>query len=103
MLEVHRVLKPGGSFLLADLVALSEVPAELEKNILAFTGCFNGISRLERYLQFLKMAGFHPIEVMDQRPVQLPASLFPENQSLLNAFQANGLVAACLLATKKSG
>jgi len=56
--EAFRVLRPGGRFAVADIVALREIPAELRSVVALWTGCISG-SLLDRdYVAKLTAAGF---------------------------------------------
>jgi arsenite methyltransferase len=51
--EAYRVLKPGGRFAVADMVALQPLPDRLKNDLVAYTGCIAGaelVSQLEAWL-----------------------------------------------------
>lgn len=102
MQEVLRVLKPGGTFLLADLVCRESLESELHDTLMGFTGCFNGIFPLHTYEKWLLEAGFSSLERVNLRPVIVPADILPSDwsESEVQQFNQNGLMAAAILARK---
>lgn len=76
--ELYRVLKPGGRFLVSDIVLTRELPGAVAANIHAHTGCIAGAVLLDRYLELARAAGFIDVRVVGRqgRPtggVVLPA------------------------------
>jgi arsenite methyltransferase len=61
--EAHRVLRPGGRLMLADIATGGELPAELPTTE-AWTGCIGGAIPLDDYLAKLKVAGFADVQVV---------------------------------------
>jgi arsenite methyltransferase len=61
--EAHRVLRPGGRLMVADIVTVGELPAEL-RTTEAWTGCIGGAIPLDDYLGKLKAAGFADVQVV---------------------------------------
>jgi arsenite methyltransferase len=61
--EAYRVLKPRGRLMIADIVTVGELPAELRTRE-AWTGCIGGAIPLEDYLGKAKTAGFTDVEVV---------------------------------------
>ncbi|MBI3329801.1 MAG: arsenite methyltransferase [Nitrospinae bacterium] len=61
--ESHRVLKAGGRLMVADIVTVGDLPAEL-RTTEAWTGCIGGAIPLEEYLGKLKVAGFTDVHVV---------------------------------------
>jgi arsenite methyltransferase len=64
--EAFRVLKPGGRFMICDLVLLSDLPESVKKSVQAYTGCIAGAIRKEEYLKLIEDAGFKKIEVQGE-------------------------------------
>jgi len=61
--EAYRVLRPGGRFAVADMVALEELPAETKRRLDAWAGCIAGTITVDRYVAGLTAAGFSEIDV----------------------------------------
>jgi arsenite methyltransferase len=61
--EAHRVLRPEGRLMLADIATVGELPAEL-RTTEAWTGCIGGAIPLDDYLAKLKEAGFADVQVV---------------------------------------
>jgi ubiquinone/menaquinone biosynthesis C-methylase UbiE len=61
--EAHRVLRPGGRLMVADIATVGELPAEL-RTTEAWTGCIGGAIPLDDYLAKLKAAGFAAVQVV---------------------------------------
>lgn len=61
--EAYRVLKSGGRLMVADIVTVAELPAEL-RTTQAWTGCIGGAIPLDDYVAKLKAAGFADVQVV---------------------------------------
>jgi len=61
--ELRRVLRPGGTLLVADLVAIGDVPPELRRLPEAWAWCLGGASRLGEWEAGLADAGFAEVRV----------------------------------------
>ena len=61
--EAHRVLKPGGRFAVADMIALQPLPDHLKNDLVAYTGCIAGAELVSRLETWLKEAGFERIQI----------------------------------------
>lgn len=61
--EAYRVLKKGGRFAVADIVALKSVPDEIRKSIQMWVGCISGALTTQEYERILKKVGFSSIEI----------------------------------------
>lgn len=69
--EAHRVLRPGGRFAVADMVALAELPAEVKRSLDQWAGCVAGTISIAEYSAALRDAGFEDVDVEITREVRL--------------------------------
>ena len=58
MEEAFRVLKPGGRFVVSDIVALTSVPGASYDSLCKLVGCTNGMSSIGEYRAILDDIGF---------------------------------------------
>jgi arsenite methyltransferase len=61
--EAFRVLKPGGRLAISDVIATASMPAEVAKDVEAYTGCVAGAASEESLRTMLEEAGFEQIEI----------------------------------------
>ena len=64
--EIHRVLKPGGRFVVSDIYATREVPPEFATDAQAIAECWAGAVTREQYFRQLARAGFAQVEVREE-------------------------------------
>jgi ubiquinone/menaquinone biosynthesis C-methylase UbiE len=64
--EAFRVLKPGGRFVVSDIVSEGEIPEPLRSNINAWAGCISGALDQEDYLGRLRQVGFTDVHVQSR-------------------------------------
>ena len=64
--EVHRMLKPGGRFVVSDIYATAPVPEEYRNDPVAVSECWAGAVTREAYLDTLYKAGFTGITVLEE-------------------------------------
>ena len=70
--EVHRVLKPGGRILIADLVTAGELPPDVRASAAAWADCLAGAMEKEQYLDTIRRAGFADVAVVSESPYEAP-------------------------------
>jgi SAM-dependent methyltransferase len=67
--EAYRVLKPGGRFAVADVVALGALPEALQRDRDTWSGCVSGALDVSTYMGLLADAGFEQVGIeLTQQP-----------------------------------
>lgn len=61
--DAFRVLKPGGRLAISDVVATTELPENVQKDLTLFTSCVAGASAISEIERMLKTAGFANIRI----------------------------------------
>lgn len=64
--EGHRVLKSGGRLMVSDLVLAKDLPREIKDSVEAYVGCLAGAIKKDKYLHFIKKAGFQDIKIISE-------------------------------------
>lgn len=59
--EIHRILKPGGRFAIADIISDKEVPAEMRDDKQMWGECVSGAMTLNQFLTLSRKTEFHGI------------------------------------------
>ncbi len=62
--EIHRVLVPGGRFVVADVIAEQELPESVRSDPAAWAACYGGAIPESEYLGAVRRAGFSSVEVL---------------------------------------
>lgn len=62
--EVHRVLRPGGRFVVSDPVAVRELPAEVRADAAAWAACYGGAVPEADLVGAARAAGLTGLEVL---------------------------------------
>ncbi len=70
--EVHRVLKPGGRILIADLVTGGELPPDVRASAAAWADCLAGAMEKEVYLETIRKADFSKVSVVSESSYEAP-------------------------------
>lgn len=64
--EIHRLLKPGGRFVISDIYATTEVPERYRQDPAAVAECWAGAVTRPQYLQTLQQAGFPEVAILEE-------------------------------------
>jgi len=62
--EIHRILRPGGRFVVSDVIAENELPESVRNDPAAWAACYGGAIPEPEYLQAIRAAGFASVEVL---------------------------------------
>ncbi len=73
--EMYRVLKPGGSFTISDIVSVGQIPEDIRKDLLLWAGCVAGALDKEGYLRTVRNAGFRALHIVAEKPYHLDQSV----------------------------
>lgn len=68
--EIYRVLKPGGRFVVSDMVVTEELPGEVRSSAEEWVSCVGGADLLSRYLGRMERSGFVDVEIMSDVPMR---------------------------------
>ena len=75
MVEIFRVLKPGGHFSISDIVLVGELPSALREDAEMYAGCVAGAIQKKEYLDQIEKAGFKNILIQKIKPIAIPADI----------------------------
>lgn len=64
--EIHRVLKPGGRFVVSDIVAEEALPEAVRQDPEAWAACYGGAIPLDDLLAAIRIAGFGRVEILQE-------------------------------------
>ena len=68
--EIYRVLKPGGRFVVSDMVVTEELPDDVRSSAEEWVSCVGGADLLSRYLGRMEQSGFVDVEIMSDVPMR---------------------------------
>jgi len=78
--EAYRVLRPGGTLMVSDMVLLEELPDYVQNSVEAYVRCVGGAMLRDQYLDAIRQAGFEQIKVVGE--TSFPAELIIEQPVL---------------------
>jgi len=61
--EINRILKPGGRFVIADIISEKEVPEEMRNHQELWGECISGALTLSEFLEAARPHGFHGFQI----------------------------------------
>jgi arsenite methyltransferase len=64
--EIGRILKPGGRFVVADVIADEALPDSVRNDPAAWAACYGGAIPEAEYLGAIRAAGFATIQVLER-------------------------------------
>lgn len=64
--EIHRILAPGGRFVISDVVAEEKLPAAVREDPAAWAACYGGAIPEADYLAAIRAAGFQTVQVLER-------------------------------------
>lgn len=64
--EIHRVLKPGGRFVVSDVVAEEALPESVRNDPAAWAACYGGAIPEDEYRAAIRAGGFTQVEVLSR-------------------------------------
>jgi SAM-dependent methyltransferase len=64
--EIHRVLRPGGRFVVSDVIAEQALPDHVRADPAAWAACYGGAIPEEDYLAAVRSAGFGEVEILER-------------------------------------
>lgn len=65
--EIYRLLKPGGRFIVSDIMTEFPLPQSIKEDPEAIAACFGGAITISEYESALKQAKFETVEVLKER------------------------------------
>ncbi|MDA8229285.1 MAG: methyltransferase domain-containing protein [Desulfitobacterium hafniense] len=65
--EIHRILKPGGRFVVSDIMTDEPLPPEIKSDPQAIASCFGGAITVKEYQHALLSAGFSEVRVLKEK------------------------------------
>jgi arsenite methyltransferase len=66
--EIYRVLKPGGRFVVSDIVLTQDLPESISQSVEHYVACIAGAELKNRYITYIEKAGFIDIICNDGFP-----------------------------------
>ncbi|MDD5644959.1 MAG: arsenite methyltransferase [bacterium] len=71
--EAFRVLRLGGRLMVSDLVLAKDLPKALKESVEAYVGCLAGAVKKDKYMGFIRQAGFKNIKIVSESSYSVDA------------------------------
>ena len=62
--EIYRILKPGGRFVISDMVTSEPLPDDVKKSAIEWVACVGGAAVISEYMELVELSGFSAIEIV---------------------------------------
>jgi len=102
--EIHRVLKPFGSFCVSDVVIKGNLPEKLRKDAEMYAGCVSGAIEMDEYLEIINKQGFKQVTIHKQKEIEIPQEILKSylNENEIRQFSQKeiGIFSITVSATK---
>lgn len=73
--EAYRVLKPGGTLMVSDIVLEHELPEAVRTSAAAYASCIAGAVKKAVYLDLIRMANFSEVTILEETCVPFDLAL----------------------------
>ncbi len=87
--EIQRVLKPGGRFMVSDIVLTGDLPERILNSIDVYVSCIAGASKKDEYLEFMTKAGLKDVRIIGETGI--PAELWLNDPLVAQARKEAGI------------
>ena len=65
--EIFRILKPGGRFVISDVVSEKPLPRDVRKSAAEWVDCVGGAAVMSEYIDLIGETGFVDVDVLEKR------------------------------------
>ncbi|MFP4621569.1 MAG: arsenite methyltransferase, partial [Bacteroidales bacterium] len=89
--EIFRVLNPGGTFCISDVVTVGNLPESLLKSAEMYAGCVAGAISKDDYIRIIENSGFKDIYIHKEKEIILPDEMLANylNKEEVKDFKAS--------------